>query len=66
MGTPLTVEKRGRGTIESPCSPITTACTELVETPKALEMKYLKRIVSSIPLCPKTLEGSNSVTFQAR
>ena len=37
--TPLTVQKCGIGTIESPCAPSTIAFTSFTEAPVASEMK---------------------------
>ena len=53
-GTPLIVQARGRGTIESPWAPSTIASTSLTEVPLASARNQEKRAESSTPAMPTT------------
>jgi hypothetical protein len=54
MGTPATVEKRGSGTMVSPCPPRTKAWTFSTDTPSSWAMKVRMRALSSTPAMPNT------------
>ena len=59
MGMPLTVEKRGSGTIVSPWPPSTMACTFSMETSRASQMNVRMRAESSTPAMPITRSRGN-------
>ena len=53
-GIPATVERRGTGTIVSPCPPSTNAETSDDETPRSWAMKVRNRPLSRTPAMPMT------------
>jgi hypothetical protein len=59
MGMPATVEKRGSGTMVSPCPPRTNAETFSTDTFNSMAMKVRIRAESSTPAMPITLSRGN-------
>ena len=65
MGIPATVEKRGRGTMVSPCPPRTKAWVFSTDTFSSMAMNARKRAESSTPAMPMTRFLGNPLASRA-